>query len=132
MKEDVFRGLGVEVQLPDEDSFLKIIETLERIGIASANTKTLHQSAHILHKRGRYAILHFKEMFILDHRFADFTKEDQQRRDKIVRLLEEWGLLKILIPSRLMEDGNIHLKILKHSEKYDWHLVPKYSIGRKS
>lgn len=131
MKDDVFRGLGIQVSLPDDDSFLKIIETLERIGIASSATKTLHQTAHILHKRGKYAILHFKELFKLDNRPADFSKEDQQRRDKIVRLLEEWGLCKVLEPEHLIDDGNIHLKILKHSEKDEWQLVPKYSIGRK-
>lgn len=127
---DLFNGCGIQVELVDNESFLKIIETLERIGIASSSTKTLSQTAHILHKRGHYAILHFKEMFALDGRPTDFTKEDRQRRDRIVRLLQEWGLLTIIDSSKLIDDEGIYLKIIKHSEKEEWKLCPKYSIGK--
>jgi hypothetical protein len=95
-QEDIFRGVGVEVTLPTPDSFLKIKETLTRIGISSRKDKKLFQSCHILHKKGRYSILHFKELFILDGKHNTFTEEDHARRNKIVNLLEEWELVKIV------------------------------------
>ena len=90
-QEDIFRGVGVEVTLPTPDSFLKIKETLTRIGISSRKDKKLFQSCHILHKKGRYSILHFKELFILDGKHNTFTEEDHARRNTIVNLLEEWN-----------------------------------------
>lgn len=96
MNEDIFKGVGVEIELPSDDSFLKIKETLTRIGISSRKEKRLYQSCHILHKKGRYAILHFKELFILDGKQNTFTDEDLSRRNTIVNLLEEWELLKII------------------------------------
>ena len=95
-QEDIFRGVGVEVTLPTPDSFLKIKETLTRIGISSRKDKKLFQSCHILHKKGRYSILHFKELFILDGKHNTFTEEDHARRNTIVNLLEEWELVKIV------------------------------------
>lgn len=137
---DIFKGFGIEVELPDESSFLKVKETLERIGIASKNSNTLFQSCHILHKRGggeksRYAVMHFKEMFALDGRDNNFDGSDQGRRNTIVNLLEEWGLLTILNPEEA-ESPLIPLskmKIIKHSERNNWNLQSKYNIGgRKS
>jgi hypothetical protein len=133
MENDVFRGLGVEVGLPNEESFLKVKETLTRIGISSKKDKKLYQSCHILHKRGRYAIIHFKELFILDGKANDFSEEDKARRNTIVNLLEEWGLVKTVNPAQV-EDPVAPLsqiKILAFREKDEWELIAKYTIGRK-
>lgn len=130
---DIFRGVGVEISLPNPDDFLKIKETLTRVGIASRRDKKLYQSCHILHKQGRYAILHFKELFILDGKEDTFTEEDKARRNTIVNLLEEWGLLSVLQPART-EDPVAPLsqiKILSHKEKDQWELESKYNIGKK-
>lgn len=131
--EDIFRGVGVEIELPKPDNFLKIKETLTRIGIASRKEKKLYQSCHILHKQGRYVILHFKELFILDGKEDNFSEEDKSRRNTIVNLLEEWDLLKV-IDSSLIEDPIAPLnqiKIISHAEKKDWDLSSKYNIGKK-
>lgn len=129
---DLFRGCGVEVILPSEDSFLKIKETLTRIGIASKKDKTLFQSCHILHKRGRYAILHFKELFVLDGKNNTFKEEDKNRRDSIVNLLEQWSLIEIVDKSKIAEDLPLsQIKIIPHKEKSQWKLVAKYTIGGK-
>ena len=131
--EDIFRGVGVEVKLPSPDNFLKIKETLTRIGVSSRKEKKLFQSCHILHKQGRYSILHFKELFILDGREDNFTSEDESRRNTIVNLLEEWGLIDILDSSKV-EDPIAplnHIKVLSYKEKGDWELESKYSIGKK-
>lgn len=138
----------IEVELPDNDSFLKIKETLTRIGISSNRDKKLYQSAHILHKKGRYYIVHFKELFALDGRPATIDETDISRRNSIARLLQEWQLCTI-VGSRFMatdETGkDIYsypptmtafcsynkIKILPFSEKPDWTLVTKYSIGKK-
>jgi len=129
---DVFRGYGVEIELDDE-AFLKITETLSRIGVSSRKDKALYQSCHILHKRGRYAIMHFKEMFALDGKPASITENDIQRRNAIASLLEEWGLVTIINPSAI--EGNIapihQIKILSYREKHEWELVSKYNIGKK-
>tara|TARA_R110002074_G_scaffold385511_1_gene566784 strand:+ start:367 stop:792 length:426 start_codon:yes stop_codon:yes gene_type:complete len=132
--EDIFRGYGVEVILPDEDSFLKIRETLTRIGVSSRKENKLYQSCHILHKRGRYAILHFKELFSLDGLESDLSESDIARRNTITNLLEEWELLEIDIDNDEELEPTISLKqmkILPHKEKDDWELIPKYHIGRR-
>lgn len=131
--EDIFRGVGVEITLPNPDNFLKIKETLTRVGIASRKEKKLFQSCHILHKQGRYAILHFKELFILDGKENNFTEEDQARRNTIVNLLEEWDLLKIVDGSKSEHPiaPLSQIKVLSHKEKDSWTLESKYNIGKK-
>ncbi len=131
--EDIFKGVGVEVELPTQDSFLKIKETLTRIGISSRKEKKLYQSCHILHKKGRYAILHFKELFILDGKQNTFTDEDRARRNTIVNLLEEWELVKIVNPESTKDPvaSLNQIKIISYKEKADWELAVKYNIGKK-
>lgn len=129
--EDIFRGLGIEITFERQDDFLKIAETLTRIGISSRKDQTLFQSCHILHKQGRYAILHFKEMFILDGKKNTITDDDLARRNTIVKLLEEWKLLKINTPELIqdLQAGLNQIKIISHADKKNWILTPKYSIG---
>jgi len=131
--EDIFRGVGVEITLPNPDNFLKIKETLTRVGIASRKEKKLFQSCHILHKQGRYAILHFKELFILDGKENNFTEEDRARRNTIVNLLEEWDLLEVVDASKSEHPiaPLSQIKVLSHKEKDDWSLESKYNIGKK-
>jgi len=121
---------AVEIELENEDDFLKVKETLQRIGVSSFKDKKLYQSTHILHKRGKYYILHFKCLFALDGKTAIFTEGDWKRQNRIAKLLEEWGLCNIVDPDNLgaLEDIN-RIKILKFSEKEDWELVAKYNIG---
>lgn len=130
---DIFRGVGVEVVLNDAQDFLKVRETLSRIGIASEQNKKLYQSCHILHKRGKYAILHFKELFFLDGKPVNFDEADIARRNKIVNLLEEWKLISIIDKQRSSEPvasmGKI--KIVPYKEKEEWELVTKYNIGKR-
>jgi hypothetical protein len=129
---DIIESL-VEVELPTADAFLKVKETLTRIGVASRKDKKLYQSCHILHKQGKYYIVHFKELFMLDGKVNNFDDEDKGRRNAIVNLLEEWGLVKTKNPAQI-EDPVAPLsqiKILAFKEKGEWDLVPKYSIGRK-
>ena len=131
--EDIFKGVGVELKLPTPDSFLKVKETLTRIGISSRKEKKLYQSCHILHKQGRYAILHFKELFILDGKADTFTDEDRARRNTIVNLLEEWDLINV-VNTEASQDPVAPLnqiKILSHKEKDNWTLEAKYNIGKK-
>jgi len=133
MGTDIFKGVGVEVELPTQDSFLKVKETLTRIGISSRKERKLYQSCHILHKQGRYAILHFKELFILDGKHNTLTEEDIARRNTIMNLLEEWELVKIVDPSKtkdLVASIN-QIKIISFKEKDDWELTVKYNIGKK-
>tara|TARA_Y100000004_G_scaffold195412_1_gene262340 strand:- start:2076 stop:2477 length:402 start_codon:yes stop_codon:yes gene_type:complete len=121
----------VEVLLTEEDDFLKVKETLTRIGVSSKKEKKLYQSCHILHKRGKYYIVHFKELFSLDGLPTNISENDIARRNTIVSLLEEWGLLKIVNQSKA-ESPQVSLaqiKILPYKEKEDWELVPKYHIG---
>lgn len=128
--DDVFNGLGVEIELENEEDFLKVKETLTRIGVASRRDSTLFQSCHILHKRGRYAILHFKELFILDGKTerTNFSEEDEQRRNTIAKLIDEWGLAKLV--SELGETTSLRrIKIVPFREKSEWNLVAKYTIG---
>jgi len=130
--EDIFKGVGIEVILPSPDSFLKVKETLTRIGISSRKEKKLYQTCHILHKQGRYAILHFKELFILDGKKNTFTEEDLARRNTIVNLLDEWELISIADEAPLGESAPLNqIKILSHKEKSNWTLEAKYNIGKK-
>lgn len=133
MEENIFRGVGVEIRLSDQESFLKIKETLTRIGVASRKEKKLYQSCNILHKRGRYSILHFKELFILDGKENNFTDEDRARRNTIVNLLEEWDLLEIADPSASQHPiaPLSQIKVLSHKEKSEWELIQKYQIGKR-
>jgi hypothetical protein len=124
----------VEVTLGEKDDFLKVRETLTRIGVASKKDKILYQSCHILHKQSRYYIVHFKELFALDGKPTDITENDLSRRNAIAKLLEDWGLVKILDKSKVENPPPIFLsqiKIISHKEKDDWDLVPKYNIGKK-
>lgn len=131
--DDIFQGKGVEVLLRKEDNFLKIRETLTRIGIASKTEKKLYQSCHILHKQGRYAIVHFKELFMLDGKSSTFSDEDKGRRNVIADLLEEWGLVKIVDPGSCQEPTVKlnQVKIISFKEKNNWTLVSKYQVGKK-
>lgn len=123
----------LEVTLAEKDDFLKVRETLTRIGVASKKEKVLYQSCHILHKQGKYYIVHFKELFALDGKPTDITENDVARRNTIAILLEDWGLLKLVDKQRTEElKVNIsQIKIIGHKEKDDWTLTPKYNIGKK-
>ena len=123
----------VEVLLLNDENFLKIKETLTRIGIASRKDKKIYQSCHILHKQGKYYIVHFKELFMLDGKINNFDDEDKSRRNTIVNLLEEWNLIKTVDPASIQEPVAplSQIKILSHKENGDWELVAKYSIGKK-
>ena len=123
----------IECTLDKPDDFLKIRETLTRIGVASRKDRTLYQSCHILHNQGRYFIVHFKELFALDGKPTNFSENDQARRNTISNLLAEWGLIKIVSAeqtSTLIVPLN-QLKILSYKEKDEWTLIPKYNIGNK-
>ena len=123
----------VEVRLGEQDDFLKVKETLTRMGVASRKEQTLYQSCHILHKQGKYYIVHFKELFLLDGKPANLSEDDLGRRNVIASLLEEWGLIRI-VDAKQVEEPKVpmsHVKILPHKEKNDWTLVSKYNIGRK-
>ena len=124
----------IEVKLTSEDDFLKVRETLTRIGIASRKDKILYQSCHILHKQGKYYIVHFKELFALDGKPSNFEEADIGRRNAITNLIAEWGLVTIVDPNKTKEPiaPLSQIKILPHKEKNDWELVAKYNIGRKS
>jgi hypothetical protein len=124
----------VEITLSQEDDFLKVRETLTRIGVASKKDRTLYQSCHILHKKGQYYVVHFKELFALDGKPTDITENDLSRRNAIVKLLEDWELVKVVRKEQIETPAPIFLsqiKILSHKEKRDWQLVPKYNIGKK-
>ena len=124
----------VEVTLNEKDDFLKVRETLTRIGVASKKDKILYQSCHILHKRGQYYVVHFKELFALDGKPTDITESDLARRNAIANLLEDWGLVSLVNPKQTEVPEPIFLsqiKILSHKEKNEWQLVQKYNIGKK-
>jgi hypothetical protein len=123
----------VEVKLPDPQAFLKVKETLTRIGVASKKDKTLYQSCHILHKQGHYYLVHFKEMFMLDGKPTDFSEEDRGRRNTIANLLAEWGLVTLVNPDKSEEPLTPlnRIKIISYGEKSEWNLVAKYSLGKK-
>ncbi len=124
----------VEVTLAEKDDFLKVRETLTRIGVASKKDRILYQSCHILHKQGRYYIVHFKELFALDGKPTDISENDLSRRNAITKLLQDWELIKVVNNKQIEEPPPIFLsqiKILSHKEKDEWELVPKYNIGKK-
>jgi hypothetical protein len=124
----------VEVTLQEQDDFLKVRETLTRIGVASRKDNTLFQSCHILHKRGQYYVVHFKELFALDGKPTDITENDLARRNAIANLLEDWGLVKLVNKTQTETPAPIFLsqvKIISHKEKNQWQLTPKYNIGKK-
>ena len=121
----------LEISFKENDDFLKIRETLTRIGVASRKNKTLYQSCHILHKRGKYYLVHFKELFALDGKESSITENDLARRNAIARLLEEWDLLSILDEEKSSTPlaPMSQIKVLPHKEKPEWNLVAKYNIG---
>lgn len=133
MDENIFQDYGVEIKLKDAEDFLKIKETLTRMGVSSRTQNKLYQSCHILHKRGRYAILHFKELLALDGLETDTDETDIGRRNAIVGLLAEWGLLDIVDKDKAADPvvSLKQLKIIPHKEKHGWELIPKYHIGKK-
>ena len=122
----------VEVSLSEPDDFLKVRETLTRIGVASRKEKKLYQSCHILHKQGRYYLVHFKELFALDGKHANLTLNDIQRRNRIVQLIADWGLVTILKPENITDIAPLNqIKVLAYKEKDEWVLETKYNIGAK-
>ena len=123
----------IEVKIAEEEDFLKIKETLTRIGVASRKEKKLYQSCHIFHKQGKYYIVHFKEMFAIGGKPSNFSDEDKGRRNKIIELLQDWQLLKIVEPEKIKDPlaSMSQIKIINHKEKNDWTLEAKYNMGRK-
>ena len=123
----------IEVKIGEEEDFLKIKETLTRIGVASRKEKKLYQSCHIFHKQGKYYIVHFKEMFAIDGKPSNFSEEDKGRRNKIIELLQDWGLLRVIEPDHIKEPvaSMSQIKIINHKEKNEWSLEAKYNMGRK-
>ena len=122
----------VEVGLKEPDDFLKVRETLTRIGVASRKEKKLYQSCHILHKQGRYYIVHFKELFALDGKKANLSTNDVQRRNRIVQLLGDWGLISIPTTDVITDVAHLsQIKVLAYKQKGDWTLESKYNIGKK-
>ena len=125
-------SMMVEIHLANPDDFLKVRETLTRIGVASRGENKLYQSCHILHKQGRYFIVHFKELFLLDGKTSDFSDNDVQRRNRITKLLSDWGLVSVVSEESIQDLAPINqIKILPYKEKAEWDLIPKYSIGTK-
>ncbi len=133
MNNELFKGYGVEVELDQPDDFLKTMETLTRLGVASAKDNNLYQSCHILHKQGRYAIMHFKEMFAFDGKAANITENDLARRNTVAKLLSEWNLVKLVGSIDNPEPVPVtQIKIIPFKEKNKWNLISKYSIGKKA
>ena len=121
----------IEILLSEPDDFLKVRETLTRIGVASRKEKKLYQSCHILHKQGKYFIVHFKELFALDGKRANLTQNDVQRRNRIIQLLSDWGLITTVIEEKLDIAPLNQIKVISYKEKGDWTLETKYNIGKK-
>ena len=122
----------IEITLNEPDDFLKVRETLTRIGVASRKEKKIYQSCHILHKQGRYYIVHFKELFALDGKHANLTQNDVQRRNRIIQLLSDWGLITIMNVSKITDIAPLNqIKVLAYKEKHEWILETKYNIGKK-
>ena len=122
----------VEVILGEPDDFLKVRETLTRIGVASRKEKKIYQSCHILHKQGRYYLVHFKELFALDGKHANLTQNDVQRRNRIAQLLSDWGLVSVVDSERIRDIAPLNqIKVLSYKDKGDWILETKYNIGSK-
>lgn len=122
----------IEITLNEPDDFLKVRETLTRIGVASRKEKKIYQSCHILHKQGRYYIVHFKELFALDGKHANLTVNDVQRRNRIIQLLCDWGLVSVIEPEKVTDIAPLNqIKVLAYKEKHEWVLETKYNIGKK-
>ena len=122
----------VEISLKEPDDFLKVRETLTRIGEASRKEKKLYQSCHILHKKGQYYIVHFKELFALDGKRANLSENDVQRRNRIIKLLSDWGLVEIVKIDEVKDAAPLsQIKVIAYKEKHDWTLESKYNIGKK-
>jgi hypothetical protein len=122
----------VEVALGQPDDFLKVRETLTRIGVASRKERKLYQSCHILHKQGKYYIVHFKELFALDGKKTNLSLNDVQRRNRIIQLLSDWGLIDVVTPEKIEDVAPLNqIKVLSFKDKDDWTLESKYNIGRK-
>ena len=122
----------VEISLNEPDDFLKVRETLTRIGVASRKEKKIYQSCHILHKQGRYFLVHFKELFALDGKHANLTSNDVQRRNRIAQLLSDWGLVEVLNTDQIKDIAPLNqIKVLAYRDKGDWILETKYNIGAK-
>ena len=122
----------IEITLNEPDDFLKVRETLTRIGVASRKEKKIYQSCHKLHKQGRYYIVHFKELFALDGKHANLTQNDVQRRNRIIQLLSDWGLITIMNVSKITDIAPLNqIKVLAYKEKHEWILETKYNIGKK-
>ena len=122
----------IEVTLKEPDDFLKVKETLTRIGVASKKTQTLFQSCHILHKQGKYYIVHFKELFALDGKQTDMNEDDSSRRNTIAKLLQEWDLVSVVNSAQIEPaDSMSSIKVIPFSQKSEWELVAKYNIGKK-
>ena len=123
----------VEVTLNEPDDFLKVRETLTRIGVASRKEKKIYQSCHILHKQGRYYLVHFKELFALDGKHANLTVNDVQRRNRIAQLLADWGLVGVVDTVRIQDIAPLNqIKVLPYKDKNEWKLEQKYNIGKKT
>jgi len=126
-KEDM-----IQVSLKEPDDFLKVRETLTRIGVASKKEKKLYQSCHILHKKGQYFIVHFKELFALDGKRANLSQNDVQRRNRIIQLLSDWGLVEISSADKISDAAPLsQIKVISYKDKSDWTLESKYNIGKK-
>jgi len=122
----------VEVLLKEPDDFLKVRETLTRIGVASRKEKKLYQSCHILHKKGKYYIVHFKELFALDRKDTNFSLNDVQRRNRIVQLLSDWGLIEVVQATQIEDAAPLNqIKVIAYKDKSEWTLESKYNIGKK-
>ena len=122
----------IEVTLNEPDDFLKVRETLTRIGVASRKEKKIYQSCHILHKQGRYYLVHFKELFALDGKHANLTSNDVQRRNRIAQLLADWGLISIVDSTKIQDIAPLNqIKVLAYKEKNEWELETKYNIGKR-
>ena len=122
----------VEVQLKEPDDFLKVRETLTRIGVASRKERKLYQSCHILHKKGQYYIVHFKELFALDGKKANLSENDLQRRNRIIKLLSDWGLVNVVKETEIVNAAPLsQIKVIAYKEKSEWSLESKYNIGKK-
>ena len=122
----------IEIKLNEPDDFLKVRETLTRIGVASRKEKKLYQSCHILHKQGKYYIVHFKELFALDGKYANLSINDVQRRNRITKLLADWGLITVNNEDSIIDNAPLNqIKVLPYREKNEWTLEQKYNIGKK-
>lgn len=132
MSDKFFKGLGVEVELIDIEKFSVIVETLSRIGFSPRNSKKLFQSCHILHKRGRYSIMHFKEMYLFDGRSSDISEDDILRRNRIVKLLEDWNLVRVINPEEIKEFTSLkNIRVVPHKEASEWQFEQRYTLGKR-